>query len=800
MTYKIEKAAVIGSGTMGGGIAALLAGVGIPVMLLDLPAKDTQPGDPAQKRNAIVLKNLKALQRSRPASFFRQADIDLVTPGNTEDDLDKLANVDWVIEVIIEKLEIKQDLMAKLEAIVSPTTIVTSNTSGLSIEAIADGRGDDFKSRFLGTHFFNPPRYLKLLEIIPHPQTDTELLNFMTAFGSNVLGKGCVRCKDTPNFIANRFISIIGSFGVNYAIENGYTTEEIDAITGPLIGHPKTATFRLMDLVGVDINVYVAQNLYDAIPDDQFRDVLRHEGAQRVWDFLMENKFLGRKTGQGFYKTVKGDDGEKVHMPLNLKTLEYEKPAKVRFESVGKHRKIEDTGERIKAMIDEDDRAGQYIWHLHAMLFSYASYKLGEIADTIPDIDNANKWGFAHELGPFEIWDAVGVADTLSRMEADGYQVAHWVKEMVDAGKATFYERDDAGVVVGYFDPAKQAYVQLKRPENVLIISEEKARGKTIDRLESASLVDLGDDILLLEFHSKANAIDQDIMQMASKALEHLHAGRYEGLVIGNDGDNFSVGANLFLMVMAAQNDAWDQINDFIASGQQIMQALRAAPKPVVTAPFGRVLGGGAEFTMASAQIVAHSETYIGLVEAGVGLIPGWTGTKELMRRVINPVMEASPINDVLPVLQQVFETIATAKVAESAMQGHEMGFFQPTDKIVMNRDQLIHAAKQACISLAPTYQPRQAGKIWAAGRDAFSALKLGAWSLLEARYATEYDIFVAEQLAYILTGGALSSPQWVNEQYILDLERDAFMELARQPKTLERIQHTLQTGKPLRN
>jgi 3-hydroxyacyl-CoA dehydrogenase len=800
MTYKIEKAAVIGSGTMGGGIAALLAGVGIPVLLLDLPAKDTQPGDPPHKRNTMVAKNLKALRKARPAAFFKDADTDLVTLGNTEDDLDMLAEVDWVIEVIVEKLSIKQDLMQRIEGCVKPTAIISSNTSGLSIDAIADGRSDDFKRRFMGTHFFNPPRYLKLLEIIPHPDTDPGLVAFMTEFGSDVLGKGCVLCKDTPNFIANRFISIIGSYGVNYAIDNGYTVEEVDAITGPLIGHPKTATFRLMDLVGIDINVHVAQNLYEAIPEDQFRDVLRHDGANRVWKFLTENNFLGRKTGQGFYKTVKGDGGEKIHMPLNLETLEYEEPTKVRFESVGKHRKLEDTGERIKAMINEDDRAGHYLWHLHALLFSYASYKLGEIADTIPDIDNANRWGFAHELGPFEIWDAVGVEEILPRMEADGYEVAHWVQEMIDSGRTTFYERDADGVVKGYYDPSRESYVPLQRPENVLLLYEKKAHGKVIDHLEGASLVDLDDGVLLLEFHSKANAIDQDIMRMAEKALEHLHTNRYEGLVISNEADNFSVGANLMMLVMAAHSEAWDQVDDFIASGQQMMQQLRAAPKPVVTAPFGRVLGGGAEFTMAGTRIVAHAETYMGLVEAGVGLIPAWTGTKEMMRRVINPVMEVSPNSDALPVLQKVFETIATAKVAESAMQARELGFLQPADKIVMNRDQLIYTAKQTCLNLAPGYEPNTPGKIWAAGRDAFSVLKLGAWSLLEARYATEYDIFIAEKLAYVLTGGGLSAPQWVDEQYILDLERAAFLELAQQPKTLERIQHTLQTGKPLRN
>lgn len=799
MTYQIKKAAVIGSGTMGGGIAALLTGVGIPVVLLDIPAPDTTAGDKPAKRNAIVLNNLKNLQKSRPAQFFTDDAVNLVTTGNTEDDLQLLADVDWVIEVIIEKLPIKQDLMAKLEGVVKPGAIVTSNTSGLSIEAICDGRSPEFKRNFLGTHFFNPPRYLKLLEVIPHPETDPALVDFMVDFGTTVLGKGCVICKDTPNFIANRFISIIGSYGINYAIDHGYTIEEVDAITGPLIGHPSTASFRLIDLVGVDVNVYVAQNLYDAIPDDEFREVLRHDGSQKVWDFLMGNKFLGRKTGQGFYKSGKDEHGERVFMPLNLETLDYEMPTKVRFDSVGAARKIEDTGERIKAMINADDRAGVYVWNLHAMLFSYASHKLGEIADTIVDIDNGNKWGFAHEMGPFEIWDAVGVADVLPRMEADNYPVADWVKDMLAAGFNTFYQRDDAGVVIGYYDPMQKGYVAYDRGPKVIKIADLKAHGKTIDSLAGASLVDLGDGVLLLEFHSKANALDQDIMEMAQKALQRLHTD-FDGLVITNDGDNFSVGANLMMLIMAAGAGEWDQVNSFIKAGQDVMQALRAAPKPVVTAPFGRVLGGGAEITMTGAKVVAHAETYIGLVEFGVGVIPGWTGTKELMRRIINPVMEASPNEDVLPVLQRVFETIATAKVAESAMQARELGFLRPTDRIVMNRDHLLATAKQECLNLMPIYQPQLPGKIWAAGRDAYSALRLGAWSLQEAGYATAYDVFIANKLAFILTGGALSEPQWVDEQYILDLEREAFMELAQQEKTMARIQHMLERGKPLRN
>lgn len=425
MSYTIRKVGVIGSGTMGSGIATLLAGVGIPVVLLDIAAKDTQPGDPPAKRNAIAIENIERLKKSRIPALFNASDLDLIRIGNLEDDLARLAECDWVIEVVVEKLPIKQALMEKLEAVCKPSAIISTNTSGLSINAIAEGRGEAFKRRFLGTHFFNPPRHLKLLEIIPGAQTDPALVQFMARFATEVLGKGVVICKDTPNFIANRFISVAGGFGMNYAYDHGYTVEEIDLLTGPLIGRPKSGTFRLADVVGVDVLAYVAQNLYPAIPNDPQREVLRHQGISQVTEFLMRNNFLGDKTGQGFYKKVERD-GQREFWALNLRTLEYEPPQKVRFESVEKHRKNPDTGARIKALIAETDRAGTYLWHLHAFYLSYAAAMFGEIADDIASMDNANKWGFNHELGAFEIWDAIGVRESVARMKADGYSVPAW--------------------------------------------------------------------------------------------------------------------------------------------------------------------------------------------------------------------------------------------------------------------------------------------------------------------------------------------------------------------------------------
>ncbi|MFP4323068.1 MAG: 3-hydroxyacyl-CoA dehydrogenase/enoyl-CoA hydratase family protein [Anaerolineales bacterium] len=798
MGYEIKKVGVIGSGTMGAGIAALLAGIDCPVVLLDIPVPGTEPGD--RQRNDIIEKNLKALRKAKPPQLYEEDDLQYLHPGNTEDDLNALADCDWIIEVIPERLDLKQHLMARLEDIVKPGAIVSSNTSGLSINAIVEGRGEDFKEHFLGTHFFNPPRYLKLLEIIPGDDTDPALVDFMMDYGSHALGKGTVLCKDTPNFIGNRFMSISGAMAMNYAVDHGYTVEEVDAITGPLIGRPKTGTFRLNDVVGVDVAAHVARNLYDAIPDDDWREVLTHAGTARVYDFLLENSYLGSKTGQGFYKTVRGDDGAKQFWHLDLSTLEYRPPEKPRFESVGKHRKVEDTGERIRRLINEDDRAAAYIWHLHAGLFAYAAQKLGEVADTIPDIDNAHKWGFAHELGPFEIWDAIGVAETIERVEADGYAVAEWVKAMVDKGYETFYQHDDHGLVMGYYDPDQGAYVTLDADPYVITLPALRADQRVVEKLPGASLLDMGDGVGLVEFHTKMNAIDDDIVKMIYTALERLRSD-FDGLVIGNAGDNFSVGANLALMAMTAAQGAYDQIDAFIREGQNATQALRYAEKPVVTAPFGMVLGGGAEFAMSGWRSVAHVESYMGLVELGVGLVPGWGGCKEMIRRNINPVMSRSDNADVLPHLQKVFETIGTAKVAVSAHDARHLGFLTENDRIIMNRDFLLAEAKKEVLALVAsgTSNPGP-GMVYAAGRDALAALRLGAWQMHEAGYASEYDEFLGKKLAYVLTGGDLSAPQWVPEQYILDLERETLVELAQQPKTMERISHMLQTGKPLRN
>ena len=801
MTYHIRKAAVIGSGTMGAGIAALLAGVGVETLLLDIPAKDTSPDDPFVTRNAIVLKGLKNMQTARPAQLFHPDDLNLITVGNTEDDLDKVADVDWVIEVVVENLAIKQALMARLAQVIGPETIISTNTSGLPLSQIAAALPDEFTRRFLGTHFFNPPRYLHLLEVIPHANTDPEVIAFMQEFGTRTLGKGAVVCKDTPNFIGNRFMSMIGMQAMNTALDHGFTVEEVDALTGPLIGRPRTATFNLNDLVGFDVAVDVARNLYDAIPDDPAREVLNHPKSAAIIEKMLENNWLGRKTDGGFYQMRRREDGSRDLWALNLETMEYEPPTKPRFDSVGQYRKVDNLGERIRLLINAGDRAAEYLWHHHAFYLAYASQRVPEITDTIVNVDNAQKWGFSHEMGPFEIWDAIGVADTIPKFEAAGYPVADWVKVMVAEGNTTFYQRDSNGLVTGYYSPQQGDYVPLEHDPQIILVQQLRAEGKEIERNGSASIFDMGDGVALWEFHSKQNTIDDDLMAMGYKAVEMLATEKFDALVIGNDGPRFSVGFNLFLFVLTVQNAQFDQIEADLDKLQNLADALRYAPKPVVVAPFQHTLGGGTEIMFGGDAIVAHAELYSGLVEVGVGIIPAGGGCKEMLRRVVNPVMRAHPNADPLPHLLKVFEQIATAKVSEQgAKMARDMGLLGPCDRIVMNRDHLLWEAKRTARYLADNYTPQQPDKIYAAGRDAYAALLVAIEGFVEQGLATKYDAVIACKLAYVLTGGALDEPGWVDPQVILKLERDVFLELLHEPKTLARITYMLETNKPLRN
>lgn len=794
MTYRIDKVAIIGAGTMGGGIAAHLANIGIQVVLLDIVPPDlseAEKDDPAA-RNRIVNSLFDRMAKARPANLARKDRADLITIGNVEDDFDKLADVDWIIEVIIEQLQPKKDLMARIEAVRKPGCIISSNTSGIPIHQIAEDCSDEVKAHFLGTHFFNPPRYLKLLEIIPTDETAPEVVEFFKKFGSEVLGKGVVVCKDTPNFIGNRFFSVAASQAIEYAFANGYTISEVDAITGPLIGRPKSATFRLMDLVGLDIMGHVNSNLYTAVPHDPFRETLQPEKTTAVMNQMIANKWLGNKTGQGFYRKTMVD-GQREFWTINPDTLEYEAPDKPRFDSVGATRKIEDLGERLRKLLEFDDRAATYVRDTLYFMLSYAAYVVPEIAYKLSDVDDAMRWGFAHEAGPFQIWDLLGVAETVAKMEAAGLEVADWVKEMLAAGHDSFYKDG------GCYDFVDKVYATAVPDKNVLLVSDLYAAGKEVERNMSASILDMGDGVALLEFHSKMNAIDQDIIDMGNIALERLNTD-FDALVIGNNGPHFSVGANLFAIGAAAAQGMWDQVEAMLKAGQQMVMNMRHAPKPVVTAPHQRVLGGGVEVTMHSWATVADHETYMGLVEVGVGIIPGWGGCKELLRRKVNPVMRSQNA-DVLPVLQEVFEQVAMAKVGLSAWEDKELGYLRPDDLIVMDSDHRLVKAKEKALALVRTgAKPPEMEKVYAAGRDALYALHLGLQTFVWGGWASEHDAKIGKKLAFVLCGGDLSAPAWVDPWYILDLEREALLSLAGEEKTQARVMHMLQTGKPLRN
>lgn len=807
MKYKVYQAVVVGAGTMGAAIAAHLANVGVRVTLLDIVPRELTPEEEAkgltlqdpQVRNRIVNQGLERALKSRPASFYSKNLASLVKTGNLEDDFDVIKEADWVIEAIIENLKIKRDLMTRIDKIRQPHTIVSTNTSGIPVASIAEGLSEGFRQHFLGTHFFNPPRYLKLLEIIPTPDTLPEVVTFISHFGEYRLGKGIVLCKDTPNFIANRLGFGGGAFALHYILENGYTVEEVDAITGPLIGRPKTATFRLIDLVGIDVWDHVGTNLAEAIPHDEHAlKYLRSEGATQLIKGMVERGWLGNKTKIGFYKQVK-QDGKKEFWPLDLKTLEHRPPEKPRFESIGKAKGMETLKERLQVMLSENDKAAKLVQALTYQGFAYASSLIPEVADTPKPMDDAMRWGFGHEAGPYETWDMLGVGDIVPKMKEAGFAPAPWVEEMLDKGFATFYQYDGERKV-GVYHPGKGEYQMLERSPAVIVLKEEKAAGKVISQNPGATLIDLGDGVLCVEFNTKMNTIDEDILRMMEEALDKAEAGEYDGVVVGNDADNFSAGANLFAVVMAAQGGMWDQLEQVVKYLQDLNMRMRYFPKPVVIAPAGMALGGGAEITMHGSRVVAAGELYTGLVEVGAGVIPAGGGTKEMVRRILNPPMQTQNV-DPFPFLQRIFEQVGMAKVATSAVEAKEFGILTEADRIVVNRDHLIAEAKKEVLHMLDTgYHPPAPEKVYAAGRDALAGLRVGLYMFKEGGYITEYEAHIGEKLIYTMCGGELSAPAWLDEQYFLDLEREAFLSLCGEQKTQERMWHLLQTGKPLRN
>jgi 3-hydroxyacyl-CoA dehydrogenase len=805
--YQINNAVVIGAGTMGAAIAAHLANAGVRVTLLDIVPDKLTDAEKKQgltlkdraARNRIVNEGLERALKSRPASFFTEEQAALVTVGNLEDDFEVVGQADWVLEAVVEDLEIKQALMARIDEARGERTIVSTNTSGIPVGSIAEGRSEGFREHFLGTHFFNPPRYLKLLEIIPTADTKPDMVDFMRHFGAFRLGKGVVVCKDTPNFIANRIGSVGGAFALDYILENGYTVQEVDAITGPPMGRPRTATFRLLDLVGIDVADHVRGNLAEAIPHDkQAQKVLKSKKGNPLMKALIEKGWLGNKAGAGFYKEVR-EDGQREFWTLNLDTLEHEPPGdKPRFDSIGKAKDIEDVGERMKALLAGEDKAAGLVWALTFHGLAYASQVIPEVADLPSAVDDAARWGFAHKMGPFELWDRLGVAETARMMKENGYEPADWVGEMLKAGKENFY-RYEKGSKAAVYDPAKRDYVELGRTPRLISLRAEKDAGKVIEQNAGATLIDLGDGVACVEFHTKMNAIDEDIARMIDTGLNRVEKD-FEGLVIGNEAENFSAGANLFFIVMAAQGGQWDTLEAAVRGLQDLHMKMRYFPKPVVVAPAGLSLGGAVEMTMHASRVVASAELYTGLVEAGAGVIPAGGGTKEMLRRVMNPAMRTKNA-DYFPFLQRLFEQIGQAKVATSAEEARQMGILGVSDRVVMNREHLLAEAKMEVLHLAESgYRPLIPEKIYAAGRDGLSGLRVGIFMFKEGKYITEYEAEIGEKLACVLTGGELSQPAWVDEQYILDLEREAFLSLCGNQKTQERMWALLQTGKPLRN
>ncbi len=792
MTHRIRRVAVLGAGTMGALIAAHCANAGLEVDLLDIA-----PDEPDAGKNDIVQAGFNSMKSARPAALMSEAVAGRISLGNFDDDFDRVAEADWVLEAIVEKLEPKRGLMQRVEGLAKEDAIISSNTSGIPLHLLAEGRSQGFKQRFLGTHFFNPPRYLKLLEIIPTEETDPEVVGFMRDFGERVLGKGGVIAKDTPNFVGNRLGSFTGMQSVSYALENGYGVEEVDAITGPLIGHPKTATFRLNDQVGLDIAVGVAENLYEAAPNDESREEFKPHPKLKE---MLDRNLLGNKSGAGFYKRDKRG-GKTVFDVLDLETFEHRPPENPEITVAKEAQKQGSLGARLRFLVEKagEDRHARYIRDTLLPYLAYASRRVPEISDSLEDVDHAMEWGFVHQTGPFRTWDLLGVRETVERMETMDIEVAPWVKEMLDGGHESFYNKRGSRELV--YSPVEKGYEPVREDPMVISLDRLREEGKEIARNDSASLLDLGDGFLCLEFHSRGNSIDAAVVELGYRALEALERDDVVGLVIGNEGRNFCVGANLFEVARRVEQGAIGEISKSVDDLQNLLMGFRFAPKPVVAAPRGQTLGGGLEVCLHADRVVAAGETYMGLVEAGVGLIPAGGGTKELARRLVSRPLRITPDVPPLPFVQKAFETIAMARTSSSALEAKEMGFLEEDDRVVMNADHLLSAARREVHDLADGYVPPERGKnVYAAGKTARAALEVAIKTVQWGRYASLYDGVIASHVARALTGGDISLPQWVSEDYLLGLEKEAFLDLLNNEKTHERIGHMLETGKPLRN
>jgi 3-hydroxyacyl-CoA dehydrogenase len=811
MRASIEKVAVLGAGTMGARIAAHLANAGVRCWLLDIVPSDLTAeeraggltlADPVV-RNRLARAGLEAARKSRPAAFFTAATAARVTIGNFDDNLAWCAQADWIIEVVAENLDIKRKLLERVAAHRRPGTIVSTNTSGLPIRQIAEGRDADFQQHWAGTHFFNPPRYMKLVELIPGPGTLPEVLDTLADFCDRTLGKGIVRAKDTPNFIANR----IGTFSILTAVrllsELGMTVEEVDACTGPAIGWPKSATFRTADLVGLDVLAHVVGNIYDNSPEDESREIYR---VPALLEELIRRGSLGEKSGKGFYQRVKGG-AEKEILTLDPATMEYRSKQKARFASLEMGRTIEDTPSRLRALLgpvmagQPGDKAQQFIWRALSEMCAYAARRVPEISDSVADVDRAMRWGFGWELGPFEVWDVLGVENIAKRIAEEGRALPPLVERLLASGKKAFYE--SAGGETSSYDAAANAFKKVAEPDGVIILKSLKDRSKEVARNAGASLIDLGDGVVCCEFHAKMNAIGDDILGMLQAGVKRLGTD-FDAMVVANQGVHFSVGANLMLLLVSAQEQEWDDLHDAIRKFQNATMALKHAPRPVVVAPQGMALGGGCEVCLHGARVHATAEAYMGLVEAGVGLIPAGGGSKEMVVRANERAAGGEDL-DLFHALKPLFENVAMAKVSTSAEEAREMGYLRRADLISMNRDRQAADAKATALAMVragyrPPAVPPTEPSIRVLGEEFLAGAKLAIHMMLRGEYISEYDAHVARKLAHILSGGALSAPQLVSERYLLDLEREAFVSLCGERKTQERIAHTLKTGKPLRN
>ncbi|MDR3747777.1 MAG: 3-hydroxyacyl-CoA dehydrogenase NAD-binding domain-containing protein [Acidobacteriota bacterium] len=800
MQRRIEKVAVLGAGTMGARISAHVANAGVPSYLLDIVPPDAD----GPMRNRFAAAGLEGAVKSKPAAFFKPSLERLVTIGNFEDDLQKLTGVDWIIEAVVEDMEIKRSLLRKIEAIRKPGTIITTNTSGLPVAKIVEGFSDEFRRHWFGTHFFNPPRYMRLLELIPTPDADPAAMETIAHFCDLRLGKGVVHAKDTPNFIANR----IGTFSALNVMrlmqEMDFSIEEVDALTGTAVGWPKTATFRLTDLVGLDVLGHVVRNAMTNIQDER--------SDLKLPDFflaLLERKWLGDKTKGGFYKKQKGPDGDQ-RLALDWKTLEYRPQQRPKFASLEMAKTVEDLPERLKMLLaPSKDKASVFLWSALSDLWTYAANRIREIADSVVEIDRALKLGFNWEMGPFELWDAAGVEKTVKRMGVEGKPVSPNVEKLLASGHTTWYA-DDPKAASGrvYFDQRADTYRPEIVPKGVWSVSVARKSNFVVKKNAGASLVDLGDGVGCIEFHSKMNSLGGDIVQMIMQSLKPGGPGdNFDAFVITNDAANFSVGANIMMLLMAVQEEEWDEVDLAVRQFQNMTQAIKFSPKPVVVAPFGMTLGGGCEVTLHGAARQPHAELYCGLVEVGVGLLPGGGGCKEMTLRALDKAYHIRPHGrgesvELMEAMKQAFETVAMAKVSLSAAEAKNLGFISSGDDITMNRERVLTDAKERALELAHEgYQaPTPRTDIPAPGESILATLKLGVHIMRQGEFISDHEVKIANKVAEVLCGGAVNPGTPVSEQYLLDLEREAFKSLCGEKKTQERIQYTLKTGKTLRN